>query len=160
MPQNPSNTTSGNGIYSIGGSTTGNGIYAGGTGTYITPAFPTGAGIGGINTNSTVWTTIYAPTHAYYLFKLPTKEMPELVFIDGLAVTVGAFGSAAQVSFAPNQTMILTKDSFNTIKLSTTVILQHKTEIYRYAITNTYAGPSTKEKTVFLDATLLSIVKR
>lgn len=113
------------------------------------------------STSSTGWysTTNVAPTPTYFVFKLPKSKVPELVFLNGLALTLGMLGSKAEAAFV-GDSLVLKGDLFTIYRPRLTVILQYKTEVYHYAIETTNYAPNLKPNSKVLDAELLSVVKR
>lgn len=117
-----------------------------------------------IPTTSTniIWSQYPSPTtltsssinqKTYSIFKLPSTKCPELVFINGMAQTLGILGSSAQVAFAGEDLII------DTTYISY-IILQYKDWFYHYSTIDSAGYTKFLSNSNVLDAILLSKVKR
>jgi hypothetical protein len=147
------------GIYGIGtGSTsTGNQI------TIYPPTTATGTSSGG------AWYTRIRTCPAYVLLKLPINKIPDMVFLNGKAITVGIFGSKAECAFGLHD-LIFAGKMFASLPIIDysgqtpryTLILQYKTKTYHYCAELDEFGSyiALREGTNIIKAELISEIKR
>jgi hypothetical protein len=159
------------GVYGVG-------VGAGITGTYVsgTTSNPgtTGTYVSGTTSNpgiivspaitypSITWSYSPKPYPAYVLFKLPINKIPDMVFLNGKALTVGIFGSKAQCAFGLKD-LIFAGALFAPLDcLRYTLILQYKTKTYHYCaeLDQTKSYVALIEGTNIIQAECLSEIKR
>lgn len=107
--------------------------------------------------------TYYNNQRHYVVFDLPSKKIPELVFVNGILVSVGVLGSSAECAFAGKSLIF----DYNVVQQHSsrkiTITLQYKEKIYHYCVEplSLFSGaPTLKEGTMRLDAKLISIINR
>ena len=159
--------TSSSGQYT-NGTTTGQGLYVNGTGSNIYT-------IGGVSGNTfgpcgtTTWygpsvpiTTTLTKMPAYVIFKLPKKKVPEMVYLNGKAITIGAFGSKAEAAYYHGQLIFAYNEPWGGVCSGgrITLIIQFKAETYHYVNESDVYGIKLKENSNIMDAELLSVVPR
>jgi hypothetical protein len=154
MPNQSSGPLSGSGLYNGAGGlsstvTSGNGN--------IAPGWLTS------NANI-VWTTAPTRIPAYVVLKLPIKRFPDLVFVGGIAVTMGLLGSKAECAFGLGCLIIGSKVIQDNIDYHSglTLILQFKTKTYHYSADydNSTGFVKLKSGTNIIDAEVLCQIKR
>ena len=117
-------------------------------------------------TTTVSWPTPHPP---YVLFKLPSNKIPDMVFLNGKALTLGILGSKSQCAFGVGNLIfdgkVLAKlpESLGWKDSATyTFILQYKTKTYHYYADIDYINNYIllKDGTNVIDAHLLSEIKR
>ena len=75
---------------------------------------------------------------SYVLFKLPVQKLPDMVFLNGRALSLGLLGSKAECAFGSNS-LIFAGQVFSELPYSRigqpgrfTIILQYKTKTFHY----------------------------
>jgi hypothetical protein len=132
------------------------------TGIYTIPS--TGYGITGIGgSTGSGWTSGYAattqikPKTTYYTFKLPLKDKaPEMIYINGLARTMGCFGSKAECAMMGDSFIIDGTTAASLTETRLTIIIQYPKKTYHYVVECETWQPKTRPNTRVLDAQLLS----
>lgn len=91
----------------------------------------------------------------YYTFLLPENKIPHKIYIGGLLVTFGMFGSAAEVSFCKPNYLIITGQSITSGKIS----IEYSKKIYHYSF-DINGGAECEEGSCIIKATLLSTISK
>ena len=139
------------------------GIYGIGTGSTSITIYPT------TTTSSASWPYSTKPHPAYVLLKLPINKIPDMVFLNGKAITVGIFGSKAECAFGLHD-LIFAGKMFASLPIIDysgqtpryTLILQYKTKTYHYCAELDEFGSyiALREGTNIIKAELISEIKR
>jgi hypothetical protein len=109
-----------------------------------------------INWPSTTWTTSTLKLPSYYVFRLPESNMPYKVYAAGRLLTLGMFGSDAEVAFCGVKKLIFAGTVLQNIDY---ISIEYKDCIYHYKIFCNFGVYECEENSCTLKSQLLSIIR-
>jgi len=110
---------------------------------------------GSSSNGNIIWSYTPATPYKFFIFNLPNKNIPFMVFINGKAVSLGPIGTKSDCLLAPNK-LVLKSDLFWGLTREIHIILQYKSKSYYYFVN---ANSFLKDKSNIINAKLTCKIK-